>query len=130
VRKEGMSANRVEGRAPGGWRASGFSTESSMIAVFVTFNSDSFDEARVRKVAEDVKGKFEGLANLRNKFFTLDEKKYHARNVYVWDSEDAARQFFSDELLERVTGLYGVRPQIEFAEVLELVDNSSVPSTR
>jgi hypothetical protein len=95
-----------------------------MIAVFVTFDSDSLDEKRVRKVAAEARGMFEGMANLRNKFFTLGEKKKQATNVYVWGSEDAARQFFSDQLLERVIGLYGVRPKIEFAEVLELVDNS------
>ena len=44
----------------------------------------------------------------------------------MWESEDAARQFFSDQLLERVTGLYGVRPQVEFAEIIELVDNAAV----
>jgi heme-degrading monooxygenase HmoA len=95
-----------------------------MIAVFVTFDSDTLDDARVGKVAADARGMFEGMAGLRNKFFTLDEKQHRARNVYVWESEDAARQFFSDQLLERVTDLYGVRPQIEFAEILELVDNS------
>jgi hypothetical protein len=95
-----------------------------MIAVFVTFESDSLDEARVRKVAAEARGTFEGMPNVRNKFFTLDEKKNPATNVYVWDSEDAARKFFSDQLLERVTGLYGVRPRVEFAEIVELVDNS------
>ena len=95
-----------------------------MIAVFVTFDSDSLDEERVRKVAAEARGMFEGMPGLRNKFFTLDEKKHRARNVYVWESEDAARQFFSDQLLERVTGLYGVRPQVEFAEIVELVDNA------
>ena len=67
---------------------------------------------------------FEGLPGLRNKFFTLSENDRRATNVYVWGSEDAARRFYSDELLERVTDLYGVRPQIEFAEVVESVDNS------
>jgi len=42
----------------------------------------------------------------------------------VRESEDAAREFFSDQLVERVTGLYGIRPRVEFAEILELVDNS------
>jgi hypothetical protein len=42
----------------------------------------------------------------------------------VWESEVVARQFFSDQLLARVTGLYGVRPQVEFAEIVEMVDNS------
>jgi len=95
-----------------------------MIAVFVTFDSDHLDEERVRKVAAEARGMFEGMTGLRNKFFTLDEKKSRARNVYVWESEDAARQFFSDQLLERVAGLYGVRPQVEFAEIIEFVDNA------
>jgi len=95
-----------------------------MIAVFVTFDSDSLDEERVRKVAAEARGTFEGMAGLRHKLFTLSEKGNRATNVYVWESEDAARQFFSDQLLERVTSLYGVRPQIEFAEILEFVDNS------
>jgi hypothetical protein len=95
-----------------------------MIAVFVTFDSDRLDDERIRKVAAEARGLFEGMASLRNKFFTLDEKNHRARNVYVWESDDAARQFFSDQLLERVTDLYGVRPQVEFAEIMELVDNS------
>jgi hypothetical protein len=95
-----------------------------MIAVFVTFDSDTLDEERVRKVATEARATFEGMANLRSKLFTLDEKGNRATNVYVWESEDAARQFFSDQLLERVTGLYGVRPRVEFAEIVELVDNS------
>jgi hypothetical protein len=96
-----------------------------MIAVFVTFDSDRLDEARVRKVAAEARGMFEGMARLRHKFFTLDKKENRARNVYVWESDHAARQFFSDQLLERVTGLYGVRPEVEFAEIIEAVDNST-----
>jgi heme-degrading monooxygenase HmoA len=95
-----------------------------MIAVFVTFDSNSLDEEHVRKVATEERGTFEGMPSLRNKFFTLGETKNRATNVYVWESEDAARQFFSEQLLELVTGLYGVRPQIEYAEILESVDNS------
>jgi heme-degrading monooxygenase HmoA len=95
-----------------------------MIAVFVTFDADSLDEARVRKVAAEARGMFEGMAGLRAKYFTLGEKKNPATNVYVWETEDAARRFFSDQLVEQVTGLYGVRPQIEYAEILEFVDNT------
>ena len=95
-----------------------------MIAVFVTFDSDSLDDERVRKVAAEARAMFEGMPSLRNKFFTLVDTGKRATNVYVWESEDAARQFFTEQLVERVTGLYGVRPQVEFAEILELVDNS------
>lgn len=95
-----------------------------MIAVFVTFTADDLDEARLRKVAAEARGMFEGMPKLHTKVFTLGEKRNRATNVYVWESEEAAREFFSDELVERVTGLYGVRPDVEFAEILELVDNS------
>jgi hypothetical protein len=44
-------------------------------------------------------------------------------NFYVWDSEDAANAFFTDELLERVTGLYGVRPTVEIVQIATLVEN-------
>jgi heme-degrading monooxygenase HmoA len=95
-----------------------------MFVAFVTFESDSLEEERVRKVAAEARAMFEGMPGLRTKVFTLGEKGNRATNVYLWDTEDAARGFFSDELVERVTGLYGVRPQVEFADVLELVDNS------
>ena len=95
-----------------------------MIAVFVTFQSDDLDEARVRKVAAEARGMFEGMPSLRSKFFALDETKNRATNVYVWESHDAAERFFSDQLLEKVTGLYGIRPEVDFAEIIELVDNS------
>ncbi len=64
-------------------------------------------------------------APMRFKFFTFDEKQQRAVNFYVWDSEEAAERFFSEELRERVTGLYGVAPAIEFVEIAEIVDNSA-----
>ena len=67
---------------------------------------------------------FEGLSGLRFKAFTLDEKEQRAMNFYVWDSQEAAEAFFTDELRERVTGLYGVAPTVSFLEIAELVDNS------
>ena len=36
----------------------------------------------------------------------------------------AAKAFFTDQLLERVTDLYGVRPTVEFVEIATLVENS------
>ena len=55
--------------------------------------------------------------------FTVDEQNHRATNVYLWDTEEAARGFFSEELVEGVTGLYGVRPTVTFVKVAELVDN-------
>ena len=95
-----------------------------MIGVFVTFRyEDRFDERAVREIAETARGRFEGLPGLRSKAFTLNPGKREAANFYVWDSEDAARAFFTDELLQRIAGLYGVRPSVEFVQIAALVEN-------
>lgn len=100
-----------------------------MIGVNVKFEyGDQFDRARVLAVAQNSRSMFEGMPGLRCKFFTLDDKHHRATNFYVWDSQDAAESFFSDELRERVTGLYGVAPAIDFVEIAQIVDNSA-PST-
>ena len=75
-------------------------------------------------MAENARTMFEGLPGLRFKFFALDEKQERAMNFYVWNSKEAAEAFFTDELRERVTGLYGVSPTISYLEVAEFVDNS------
>lgn len=98
-----------------------------MIAVSVVFSYDGdFDRSRVIKVAENARALFEGLPGLRFKFFTLNDETQRATNFYVWDSEEAARGFFSPELTERVTGLYGVAPTVEFLKIAEFVDNTTV----
>ena len=96
-----------------------------MIGVNVTFQYDEdFDRARVLSFAVNARGTFEVMPGLRSKAFTVDDARHRAMNFYVWDSADAARRFFSDEMRERVTGLYGVEPTIDFVEIAQLVDNS------
>ena len=96
-----------------------------MIGVVVTFRfGDNFDEQAVRKIAATARARFEGMPGLRSKAFTFNSAKREAANFYVWDSEDAAKAFFTDQLLERVTGLYGVRPTVEFVQIATLVENT------
>jgi hypothetical protein len=64
------------------------------------------------------------MPGLRFKFFTLDDKEQRAVNFYVWESDGAAEGFFTEELRERVTTLYGVKPTINFVEIAQIVDNS------
>ena len=96
-----------------------------MIGVFVTFRyADKFDEQSVRKIAETARAMFAGMPGLRSKAFTVNTGKREASNFYVWDTEDAAKEFFTDALVERVTGLYGVRPSVDFVQVAALVENA------
>jgi hypothetical protein len=96
-----------------------------MIGVFVTFRyADHFDEQAIRKIAERARPTFAGMPGLHSKTFTVNPAKREATNVYLWHSEDAARAFFTDALLERVTGLYGTRPTVEFVQIAALVEGA------
>jgi hypothetical protein len=96
-----------------------------VIGVSVTFEyGEDFDHTRVVSIAENARETFEGMPGLRSKVFTVDDARRRAMNFYVWESADAARSFFSEEMRERVTGLYGVEPTIDFVEIAQLVDNS------
>jgi hypothetical protein len=111
------------GRHPGARAIYG---EDDMIGVNVTFDyNGDFDRSRVMTVAENARTMFEGMPGLRFKFFTFDEKNQRATNFYVWDSKEVAERFFSDELRERVTGLYGIPPTITFVDIAQIVDNTS-----
>ena len=97
-----------------------------MIGTTVTFQYDgALDRDRVVNVADKARAMFEGMPGLRFKFFTVDEKQRRAVNFYVWESKDAADAFFTDELRQRGTELYGVSPNIEFVEIAQIVDNSA-----
>jgi heme-degrading monooxygenase HmoA len=99
--------------------------EKKMIGVLVRFRYDAdFDEQRIRKVAEAAQGRFAGLPGLRSKAFTVDSEQKEALNFYVWESKAAAQEFFTPELVERVTVLYGTRPTVQFADVAALVENT------
>ena len=99
--------------------------EGQMTGVYVTFQySEDFDRSRVEQVAQRARDTFEGMPGLRFKFFTVDEKEKRAVNFYVWDSVKAADAFFNEELTDRVAGLYGVKPTINFVDIAEVVDNS------
>jgi heme-degrading monooxygenase HmoA len=75
------------------------------------------------KIAETAQGRFEGMPGLRSKVFTVNPSAREATNFYIWDSEEAARAFFTDELLDKVAALYGTRPTIAFVQIATLVEN-------
>lgn len=96
-----------------------------MIGVLVTFTqTDKFDRATLAKIAGELRGPFEGMAGLRFKSFMLDEDAAQARNFYVWDDEEKARAFFTEEIVDKVTGIYGAPPKIEYLDIVGFVDNS------
>lgn len=95
-----------------------------MIAVNVRFEfGDDFNEVRLQQIAQVARAKFEGLPGLRSKAFTIDAARRQAFNFYVWESEAAARAFFTPQAVEGVAKVYGVAPTIEYLVLAALVDN-------
>jgi heme-degrading monooxygenase HmoA len=100
-----------------------------MIAVIVRFEYETeFNEAHLQQIAEGARSKFQGMPGLRSKAFTVDAMRRQALNFYVWESEEAARKFFSPQMIDGVTKIYGVRPSIDDLKLATLVENP--PSTR
>jgi len=95
-----------------------------MIAVTVAFQfGDEFDAARLQQIAQVARAKFEGMPGLRSKAFTIDAVRWQAFNFYVWESEAAARAFFTPQAIESVAKVYGVMPTVEYLPLAALVEN-------
>jgi hypothetical protein len=96
-----------------------------MLGVLVTFSyGEEFDKQSVWNIATTSRGRFDGMPELHSKAFTINTELRKATNFYIWRSEQAAKDFFDDTLLQRVAGLYGVRPTVEFVQIAALVENS------
>jgi heme-degrading monooxygenase HmoA len=95
-----------------------------MIGVFITFRyADNFDEQAVRNIANAAQAKFKGMPGLRSKAFTVNPEKREAINFYIWDSEESAKAFFTDEQVDRIAGHYKVQPTLDFVHIAALVEN-------
>lgn len=96
-----------------------------MFGAFITFDlGAAYDAARLSQLAQAALPKFRGMPGLISKTFTLDDEARRAVNFYVWESEQAARGFFSDEVLAGVARVYGVRPTLRFVAIPGRVENS------
>lgn len=86
-----------------------------MVEVLLTFRYGAeFDEARIHQVAEAARGESPSTPSLRSKELMIDTANRAAVHHYVWDSEDAAHEFFTQDRIELVTALYRVRPNVQF----------------
>lgn len=97
-----------------------------MFGVFVAFDlGAAYDAGRLSNLAQAALPKFTGMPGLVSKTFTLDDAARRAVNFYVWETEAAARSFFSEQTLAWVTGVYGVRPTLRFVAIAGRVENGA-----
>jgi hypothetical protein len=95
-----------------------------MIGVIVTIGpADELTRERASAAAEKTAPMFEGMDGLQSKVYMWNDETGTVTNTYVWDSEEAARAFFTPELKGQVNELWGAEPHVQFAEISGLVDN-------
>lgn len=93
-----------------------------MVEVLLVFLfGPEFDEARIRQVAEAAQGESSATPGLRSKELMIDAANRGAVHLYIWDSEDAAREFFTPDRVELITALYGVRPSVQFNHQIKTI---------
>jgi hypothetical protein len=97
-----------------------------MLGVLVTFQyGEDYDRQRLVSIAQVARDSFESMPGLRNTFFSLDDAKQRAVHFYAWEWEDEGLAYFSEDQIDQLATLYGVRPSVESIEIVELVDNSA-----
>ncbi len=101
-----------------------------MIGAILQFEFEQgLDEAKIRQIATHARSRFEGKPGLRSKAFTYDSERREAINFYVWETEEAAREFYSQAFVDLVAGVYGVTPRIRYVQIAELVENRPASGT-
>ena len=83
-----------------------------MVEVLLIFRFGAeFNEARIRQLAESAPGECKGTPGLRSKSLLIDAENQGAVQIYLWDSEELARSFFTPDRIELITAQYGVVSQ-------------------
>jgi hypothetical protein len=78
-----------------------------MIGVIVTLGpGEDLNRQRASAAAEQAAPMFEGMDGLGSKVFMWNDETGTVINTYVWDSEAAARAFFTPELKAQIIELW------------------------
>ncbi len=96
-----------------------------IIASIVTFRhpEGAYDRERFEAINRSTAPKYEGLAALIWKSYWYDDDARENGGIYLWSSREAAEATHDEAHLERLTGLYGVRPSVRWLDVPVFVDN-------
>ena len=72
-----------------------------------------------------VEARFRQAPHLIRKYFCYDEAKHTGHSVYLWDSLEAAEQFFGEDFFARFQDKFETKPELFFVDTLLVVDNAS-----
>src|SRR3954447_16082199 len=67
-------------------------------------------EAAIRNQFDNVGGNYLAVPGLIRKYFGFSDDATSVVGIYLWETKDAADEFYSDEWLSGVTGRWGAAP--------------------
>ena len=76
-----------------------------------------------------VEAHFRSIPTLIRKYFAYDEANHTGHSVYLWESEEAATKFFSDEFVANFQEKFGTKPELFGVDTLMVVDNEFEKTT-
>jgi heme-degrading monooxygenase HmoA len=90
-----------------------------MFMLSVKFKS-RLSDADVRRVMEERAPQFRALPGLVQKYYGREEGTGEYTGLYLWESEDAMREYRQSELARSIPEAYAVEgaPRVEIFEVL------------
>jgi hypothetical protein len=97
-----------------------------MIVAIVTFRlPQRWNVVRAAAVFQSTAPKYLGKQGLVRKHYYLSEAGDRAGGIYFWETKAAAEACYTNEWKAMVSDKYGAEPDIQYAEVLVTVDNTS-----
>ena len=68
---------------------------------------------------------YEGLEGLTRKYYVVTDDQTKAGGIYLWESREKAEKFYNREWTNRIAGLFGEPPMLEFLDCTIVIDNET-----
>lgn len=97
-----------------------------MITAIVRFKLPAgIDAASTAELFRASVPKYKSLAGLVRKYYLYDAENHTGGGCYLWESREAAEQFYNAEWRKLITESYGSPPELNFFETPVIVDNTA-----
>ena len=67
--------------------------------------------------------RFASIPGLLRKYFCYDEASHTGHSVYLWETEEQARDFHGPQFVKKMVEMFDAVPECIFVDTLLIVDN-------
>jgi hypothetical protein len=97
-----------------------------MHTVIVTYKIDrDFDRQKLIEMFSAASPMFQNASGLVRKYFCFQADISTGKSVYLFESRNAADDFFSEAFLQQMEKLFGNRPEAIHLDTLMIIDNAA-----